>query len=387
MSGASAAGAGAIRLEPGGARRWEIALGQAAGPCVLAGEQVVVATTATGALALPADARAPLTGDPGAALVALDDATGAVRWVRAVGATGWVAVAALRALPDGSVVLGGSFAGTLRSGGHVVTSAAGSDGFVARFAADGTPTWVVRVGGLDADAVTALDGDADAILVGGSFTREADLHGQQLIARAPTSPYPDGFVALLDAATGRPRWLDAFGGADADSVSAVTLEPARATAVVAIRGETAFGNTIERARGELATAIARWPRAATGGPDDVRIIDGEEVRPMAAQAADATLVLGGSFRGDLALGASDRTADGTDAWLAWLHAGDLRGALITGDGRDDVVALAVAGPVLAMALHHTAAVQLGAAKVTTPADPGGATTIVVGPLADPFATR
>ncbi len=378
VGGASASGAGVVRLDPGGARRWEISLGASAGPCAFAGDQVVVATHASDALALPGGAMVATTGSPGAVVVALDDTTGAVRWHRGVGATGWVTAAALRALPDGGTVVGGSFTGTLRLGDQVVTSAGSSDGFVARLGADGAVAWLLRVGGLDADAVTALDGDIDAVVVGGSFTREAELHGQQLLARAPTSPYADGFVALVDPATGRPRWLDAFGGVDGDSVAAVVLTPRAVSAVVAIRGETAFGNTVERARGDLATAIATWERAASGGPTDVRIIDGEEVRPTTASAAGAGLVLGGSFRGDLALGANDRRADGTDAWLAISSGDGLDGQFVSGAGRDEVVAVAVAGGALALALHHTAAVRLGTAEVTAPVDPGGATTIVVG---------
>lgn len=381
LTGASVGGGGVSRLAPGGAVRWEVALPGRATRCELAAGIVYAATVGAGDGALPgaaADA-APLRfrGDPGASVVALDDASGAVRWHAELGSTQWVTVAALVAGDDG-VLVGGSFAGTLRVGDLVVTSAGGTDGFVTRLGPDGAPSWLHRVGGVGADAVSALDRAATSIAIAGSFTIDAELRGQQLRAAIPESPYADGFVAIMDADRANVSMLESFGGVDVESAVAVLLDERDVQVIATLRREARFGDAVERQRGQLATAVATYPRR--GGSPAVRIIDGDGVvRPTgAARHGDDTLVAGG-FDGALALGALDVSSDGTDGWMFDLDAGV--GTAARGAGRDDVVAIDAGPGGIAVAVHHTAALRFVGADAAVPADVGGGTLIVVGPRA------
>src|SRR5947208_2660946 len=73
--------------------------------------------------------RVAVRGAAGAVAIGLRAADGAVAWTQAIGATEWANVSAVAALPGGDVAIAGSFSGTLRIGGQVVTSAGSSDGF------------------------------------------------------------------------------------------------------------------------------------------------------------------------------------------------------------------------------------------------------------------
>ena len=67
------------------------------------------------------------------------------------------------------LIVGGSFAGTLRIGERVIASAGGSDGFVARVH-EGQPVWLVRVGGAGADAVQGVAATKDRVAIAGTCT-------------------------------------------------------------------------------------------------------------------------------------------------------------------------------------------------------------------------
>ena len=367
--GASAAGSGITRLEPGGAVRWERPLPGRATRCELWAGAVYAATVGG-----PTD-DAALVGDPGALVLALDDASGEVRWRLSLTATGWAVISAIAA-DDGGVVVGGSFTGSLRIGDQVVSSAGDSDGFVARLGHDGKLIWLARVGGTGADAVTALASDGVDVAIAGSFAVEAELRGQQLLARVPTSPYADGFVAVMNSQRATVSLLEPFGGADAESVVAVHLDATAVQVVATVRSEARFGSSSQTMRGALATVLAAYPRR--GGEPEVRIIDGTgTVRPSAAAWSPTDRWVAGSFDGALALGELDVTADGTDGWL--FEIGANVGHAPRGAGREDVSAIDAGAGGLAIAVHHTAAIALLGADAPVPADIGGGTLVIVGP--------
>src|SRR5206468_2250670 len=77
-------------------------------------------------------------------------------WQIAFDSTDWAIVSSLAGAPDGGAIVGGSFAGTLRASARVVSTAGGSDGFVARVSPSGEVAWLVRLGGAGADAVQGV---------------------------------------------------------------------------------------------------------------------------------------------------------------------------------------------------------------------------------------
>jgi hypothetical protein len=96
---------------------------------------------------------------------------------------------------SGNVLVTGPFNGTVNFGGGGLTSAGGSDIFVAKFSgADGAHLWSKRFGGSSDDIgmSVAADGSGDALLTG-SFSGLVDFGGEILTSAGQT----DIFVLKL----------------------------------------------------------------------------------------------------------------------------------------------------------------------------------------------
>ena len=197
---------------------WHVTLPASAGAIAMLPKHVAVAIAARGSIT-GIGAALQLHGEPSAAIVALDAATGAFAWRVPFDATELAIITSLAPLDSGGLVVGGMFSGTLRVGDattrgtatrDVVSSAGKSDGFVATLTADGHVGWIVRVGGGGPDAVQGVAARGDRIAIAGTFSPGAELLGEPFAAFDERLPFSDGFVAELDA-TGARRWSQTFG--------------------------------------------------------------------------------------------------------------------------------------------------------------------------------
>ena len=352
---------------------WQAELDGAGGPLVLAGRTVVAALGSTGTVA-----GVVVRGEPGAAVVALDAATGAIGWKLAVDATEWSVIAGLAATADG-VIVGGSFAGTLRIGARVVSSAGKADGFVARLTATGDVAWLVRVGGPGADAVQGVAAAADRIAIAGTFAAGADLLGQPLPAFDDRSPFADGFVAELDAGGAR-RWAQAFGGKADDAVAGVAIDARGRIAVAATARDTVHVGGVDLVASGLADGLVAWWTPG-GAPGPAILVGGTDFDGLRAIAATGDHVLvAGFYSGALRLGDRTLTAGGgDDAFLAELDpdGGVVQAWPISGEGREELTALAAIPGGFVAGLAHTAAARFGDAALPAPADPLSGAAVIV----------
>jgi hypothetical protein len=352
---------------------WHTELDGGGGPLVVSGGMVVAALGGTGAAAGLA-----LRGEPGAAVVALDAATGAVGWKLAIDATEWSVIAALAAA-GGGVLVGGSFAGTLRIGTRVVSSAGKADGFVARLTAAGGVAWLVRIGGPGADAVQGVAAAGDRIAIAGTFAAGADLLGQPLPPFDDRAPYADGFVAELDASGAR-RWAQTFGGKADDAVAGVAIDARGRIAVAATARETVHvGGADLVASGPADGLVAWWAPGGAAGP--ATLLGGVDFDGLRAITASGDHVLvAGFYSGALRLGARTLTAGGgDDAFVAEL---DASGSVVQawpagGDGREEITALAAVPGGFIAGIAHTAAATFGDAALPAPVDPLSGAAVVV----------
>ena len=324
-------------------------------------------------------------GEPGAAIVALDAATGAVRWRVALDAAGWVSVAAMAALPEGGVVVGGTYTNGLRAGTATVGAAGRTDGFVAAIRPTGEVAWLVRMGGVFADGVQGVAAQRGArgtrIAIAGTFQATADLQGAQLPIFDERSPLPDGFVAELDAA-GKRVWSQVFGGKLLEAVAGVAIDGAGKVVVAgSTAGEAHVGGLDLLAQGAADGFVAWWN--PDGSPHHAVLVGGQDFDGLSAiVAAGPSVVVGGFYSGSLSLGAKALAAGGGDD--AFLAAFDASGAVadiwpVSGAGREEIVALAPVTGGFVAGLAYTAAAELAGARVGAPADPlGGAAVIVRG---------
>jgi hypothetical protein len=355
---------------------WHTELDGHGGPLAAAGRFVAVAVGGTGGAA-----GLELRGEPGAAVVALDAATGGVAWKLAIDATEWAVIASIAASSDG-VLIGGSFSGTLRAGAQVVSSGGGSDGFVARLTAAGQIAWLLRVGGPGADAVQGVAMSGERIAIAGTFAAGADLRG------LPMSPFDerllaaDGFVAELDDA-GAARWVQTFGGKADEAVAGVAIDASGRIAIAAsVRDTVHVGVADLTASGPADGLVAWWKRG--GEPVNAALVGGADFDGLRAIApAGDHVFVGGFYSGALRLGSQALVAaGGDDAFIAELDAGGSVAGVwpVSGEGREEITALAAIPGGFIAGIAHTAAVTIGGDRVAAPADPLGGAAVIVRPL-------
>jgi outer membrane protein assembly factor BamB len=354
---------------------WHTELDGHGGPLATTGRLVIAALGGTSVAGIE------LRGEPGAAVVALDAATGAIAWRLALDATEWSVIASLATAPDG-VLVGGSFSGTLRVGAQVVSSAGRADGFVARITATGQLAWLIRVGGPGADAVQGVATSGDRIAIAGTFAAGADLRG------LPLSPFDerllaaDGFVAELDA-TGAARWAQTFGGKADEAVAGVAIDASGRIAVAAsVRDTVHVGGADLVVSGPADGLVAWW--TPSGAAANATLIGGADFDGLRAIApAGDHVVVGGFYSGSLRLGAQAlAAAGGDDAFLAELDPGGsvIRAWPVSGEGREEITALAAIPGGFIAGVSHTAATTIGPDTLPAPADPLSGAAIVIRPV-------
>jgi len=352
---------------------WRAELDGYGGPLAVAGGNIVAGlggTHAVGGL--------ELRGEPGAAVVALDAATGAVVWKLAVDATDWSVIASVAAAPDG-VLVGGSFTGTLRIADRVVSSGGKADGFVARLTAVGGLAWLIRLGGPGADGVQGVAIAGDRVAIAGTFSAGADLLGQPLSAYDDRSLAADGFVAELDAGGAR-RWVQTFGGKGDEAVAGVAIDAAGRIAVAASVRETVHIAGADHVVAGAGDGLVAW-WSPGGSAGTVTLLGGTDFDGLRAiAAAGDRIVVAGFFSGALRLGDRSLTAGGGDD--AFLAALDASGSVVTawpvtGPGREEVAALsAIPGGFIA-GITHTADASVGGDALPAPRDPLSGAALVV----------
>jgi hypothetical protein len=317
-----------------------------------------------------------------AAIAALDRATGVTRWTVPMHATEWATITSLAALGD-DVIVGGAFGGNLRIGARVVTSAGGSDGFVARLAVDGSPAWLIRVGGHGADAVQGVATAPDRIAIAGTFSAGADLLGVPLAPYDERSPLADAFVAELDPAGAR-RWVTTFGGKANETVAGVAIDRSGRIAVAASAREVVHVGSAHLVAQGAADGLVAW-FGADGDHGAAVLIGGFDFDGVHAIAAVGDrVVIGGFFSGTTRLGDRTLTAGGGgDAFVAALDASGTVAASwhVGGAGREEIASLAAIPGGFVAGIAHTADLTIDDdATLPAPADPLSGAALIVRPL-------
>jgi hypothetical protein len=250
----------------------------------------------------------------------------------------WSCLPRVVSVPDGVVVAGCLAAGGSESFGlGALTSAGGTDVFVAHYDHAGAPTWTVLVGGTGEDEVGGLawDDTTGDVVLGGQTTSAAFVGGP---AFSPAGGQ-DVFVARLDGATG--ALLDAR---DYDNPAGATLTGVEVGADGTIALSGAVYESLPSLTAEVALSPAdRVPFAAKVAADLTPLwghllpfqAAGASVRPRSMTLlADGALVVHGDLAGiaQLSLGGAT-SAQGTYLWV------------LNADGALDARSRFVTGPV------------------------------------------
>lgn len=230
--------------------------------------------------------------DEDVAFVLALDSTGTERWLNVIDATVDVEADSVAVAIDGTIVVGGSFEGSVFLDPLVDTPTFRSrgleDGFVAAYDTDGVLLWAHQFGGVGEDSVNGVAVDANGnVYAVGEITGAVGLDPTVLSTASSRSSsrgrprsHEDGFVVSLDV-TGGYRWSQVIASTRDDSAEAVAIDglgnvivvgefegrvdfdPSAAAAVLtSLGGEDAFVVTYG------ANGSYRWARAFGGRGDD-----------------------------------------------------------------------------------------------------------------------
>lgn len=229
------------------------------GVAVFADGSVVVVGSFSGTLDLGGDA---ITREETSAFVARLDEEGRVVWV--LGLQGATSAATAVTVDGSDLTVAGVFQDTVTAGGVTLTSAGAYDSFVMRLSGDGAVQWARAYGGVNNELAADLAPGAGSL--GDGFVLAGYLHGATDFGTGtlPFAGTQDLFVLRLDA-SGEPSWATAAGGPGVENLSGITSDSAgRVTLVGTFEQTLGWG-------GETTPLVAKGrdgfiaQLAATGG--------------------------------------------------------------------------------------------------------------------------
>ncbi|MFN7693215.1 MAG: serine hydrolase domain-containing protein [Burkholderiales bacterium] len=260
--------------------------------------------------------------------VAKLDGRGVPLWARAITGPGVLAGRGIGRDGGSRVLVAGEFSGDIAvddgAGGQVsLTSAGGTDCFVAAYDAEGALQWARAFGGSGDDKCRGVGGDAGGnVGIAGTFSGSV-VFGTQVLRSVGASNL---FLTRLDAA-GRPLWARALGSTGTDEGSEIEVAE---DGTVVMAGE--FGGTATLPWGQqvVATAGARemfatrvsatgaieWFSTSPGSADDVNY--------ALSVGLDGGVTLVGAYGGTLQFGATTlNTSGGPSSFVARLGSGSV----------------------------------------------------------------
>jgi hypothetical protein len=152
--------------------------------------------------------------------VAKYSSNGAPSWSRRFGSTGTDRGLAVDVDGSGNYVFAGYMVGTVDFGGGALTSAGAADVFLVKYSPAGGHIWSKRFGGSSSDVALAVSVDAGGdIALTGYFQGTSNFGGQNLTSAGSN----DAFLARYDM-NGREVWSKRFGSSSDDRGTSVAID-------------------------------------------------------------------------------------------------------------------------------------------------------------------
>lgn len=291
---------------------------------------------------------------------------GSWAWARGPGATSSEYGYAVAALPDGSALVAGQFAGTAPFGSFNLVSAGGTDIFVAKIDANGEWLWATRAGGADSEEALSISAQADGgAIVSGSFGSGTASFGTTSLNLVDGS---DAYVARIGP-TGEWEWATSAGGPNAEIAQSVSALPGEGAIVTGFfTGTMSFGSDVLTANVGNDVFVAKisqagaWEWATKGGGLNATVSQSVAVLP------DGGALVAGYFFGSAVFGGTTLTSAGVDdAFVARISsAGEWTWAIRGGGSRQasaqSLAALPDGGGIVTG--HFIDAASLGAFELT-----------------------
>ena len=239
----------------------------------------------------------------------------------------------------GAIFLTGDFRDELRLGKATLTSAGGSDVFVAKIDANSTIAWAVSGGGAGDDGpLTLALGPDGGVWVTGEYTDDSATFGGAVLP-APSLFGTNGFVTKV-ASDGRFAWAQGLGGGSFASIGGVTTDAqGRGYVAGVFGGQASLGSKTLDSNGRDQGVVAQL--AADGGVLWAVVTEGSGHGRLWAITGDGrgALLVAGEFSSQFTWGQSTlQSAGNFDLFVAKISAsGDKLWAVGAGGTFDEEV--------------------------------------------------
>ena len=240
-------------------------------------------------------------------LVDQSAAPGSAFWATGLGAAGDDSAYSVAADASGNLFVTGAFTGTINLGGGPLTSAGGSDIFLARYSSDGTHMWSKRFGGTgdDLGRDVAVDSRGN-VVVTGYFAGSVDFGLGALTSAGQT----DILVAKYSA-NGVAAWTRRFGGVILDFGFGVAVDPSDNVLLTGSFSTTAdFGGGALASVGLNDVFLAKFTSEGNHAWSKSYGASGEDYGRAVATDAAGNVLLGGWFAGSVNFGLGALTSAG-----------------------------------------------------------------------------
>jgi hypothetical protein len=215
---------------------------------------------------------------------------------------------------SGNVIITGGFYGSVDFGGGVLTSAASTDIFLAKFSPGGTHVWSNRFGSAGPQSGWGVSCDASGnVLIAGRFSGTVDFGGGPLISAGND----DIFVAKFTP-DGDHVWSNSFGDASAQYATGITVDGSGNVTIAGyLEGSVDFGGGALTGAGSIDVFLAKFdPDGAHLWSNHFGDSDEQWVFGIAGDAS-GNVVIAGYFDGSVDFGGGALTSAGNyDVYVA-----------------------------------------------------------------------
>jgi hypothetical protein len=273
------------------------------------------------------------------AFIAKYSPSGSLLWIRRDGGSGNDAAISVALDPSGSLVVGGRFSGVASLGGSSLASAGGLDSYVAKYTSAGSHVWSRRYGGSLNDTIYGVATDtAGNAVVTGYFSGSVNFGAGT--CTVPFQTDQDAFLLKLSS-SGIPVWVNCFANTAAEIGQGVATDPSNNVLLAGwFNGRIDLGGGYLQSTGVSQDVfVAKFTSSGTHVWSRSAGSDENDVAYDVASDSSGNVLVAGVFEGAVSFGGSTLSSYGGSAdgfVVQYSSSGSHRWSRAIGGPDDDV---------------------------------------------------